>query len=174
MGADMAVQRRLLTVLGVADVTLVGLQTEVEALVLRARPLLGEALVAVPALEGLLAGVGAPVGLQMFLHLNIQAVCTVYSLRRQTPLPSRHVPSPPPPLLRRPDRPRTQDLFLNADCLQRKKSQRIPVTLSTSTVSILSQKPFLDGCGLSYAEKSQKTRISVRKFKYFINRLPSL
>jgi hypothetical protein len=78
MGADMAVQRGLLTVLGVADVALVGLEPEMEALVLGARPLLGEALVAVPALEGLLAGVRAPVGLQMFLHLNIQAVCVMF------------------------------------------------------------------------------------------------
>jgi hypothetical protein len=77
MGADMAVQRGLLTVLGVADVALVGLKTEVEALVLGARPLLGEALVAVPALEGLLAGVRAPVGLQMFFNLEIQAVCVL-------------------------------------------------------------------------------------------------
>jgi hypothetical protein len=78
MGADMAVQRGLLTVLGVTDVALVGLEAEVEALVLGARPLLGEALVAVPALERLLAGVRTPVGLQMFFHLKIQAVCVMF------------------------------------------------------------------------------------------------
>ena len=70
MGAHVAVQRCLLTVLGVADLALVGLEAEVEALVLGAGPLLGKALVAVAALEGLFAGVGAPMGLQVLLHFE--------------------------------------------------------------------------------------------------------
>lgn len=61
MSAHMAVQRGLLTILSVANIALVGLQAKVEALVLRARPLLGKALLAVATLERLLPGVGAPV-----------------------------------------------------------------------------------------------------------------
>jgi len=40
MGAEMTIQGGLLAVLGVADMTVVGLQAQVEPLVLGARPLL--------------------------------------------------------------------------------------------------------------------------------------
>ena len=70
MCAHVAVQRRLLTVLGIADLALVGLEAEVEPLVLGAGPLLGKALVAVATLKALLAGVGAPVALQVLLDLE--------------------------------------------------------------------------------------------------------
>ena len=91
MGPHVAVQRCFLAVLSVTVYTPVGSEAEVQTLVLSARPILGEALVAVPALEILFPGVRALVPLQVSLDLegarayfaHVGPVVLVNHLRRQ-------------------------------------------------------------------------------------------